>query len=619
MIRQVRVALLAGVAMSSCFVPPIPGGSGGGGGGVGGTGGAGGGFFLVDSGFGGGSACFGTGLDAGLETTPVVSSVRQAPPVSGGTMTVMANGTIVAADSDRDRIWILASASALTHEVVLSTGDEPGRVVEGPLDRAFVALRGAGAVAEVNLLTGQVVARHSACAAPRGLGWSAAKGTLTVACATGALARLAFTVGASALTPNGRVLQYPADDLRDVLVRPNDVLVTTFRNPKVLKVEDDGTTQELYVPDGGVVGFGLARRVAYRTVATSTGLMMAHQLQLEIPLPSTPCGASYSGFGGTGGGTGGGSGNKGLGIVSTAVSEFDPLVSPQLMAEAALPVDLATTPSGDWAMVAAGTRLTFWYHKATGVTERIVTIGEPTAVAFRYGELLIFEREPAAIWVKPNSTVMSRFPLPAGSTASTGHELFHRATSAGLACASCHPEGTDDGHNWALPEGLRRTNTLRGGLKASAPFHWQGDRSDMQSLLSDVMVQRMGGRPQNGPRGSALMDWLDALPALPLPDNLDPMAVARGKALFEAPAQQCLSCHPGPLGTNNATMQVGTGGSFQTPRLVNLASRAPYFHDGRVKTLAARFNSEGGGELHGRTAALTPAERADLVEYLRSR
>ena len=625
MIRQVRIALLAVGALSSCYVPPLQGEGGGGGnhtgspgGGVGGAtgvsgGGFGGGGFAggggAAGGAGGGAACFGGGFDAGVESTPVVSSVRQAPPVSGGTMTVMANGTIVAADPDRDRVWILASASALTHEVVLSTGDEPGRVVEGPLDRAFVALRGAGAVAEVNLLTGAVVARHPACAAPRGLGWSASKSMLTVACATGSLARLGFTVGVSALTPTGRVLQHPADDLRDVVVRSNDVLVSTFRNPKVLQVADDGSVQELSI--GG--SFGMARRVAYRMVATSTGVMMAHQVQLSVPLPSTPCGTSYSGLGGSP------DAGKSLGIVSTGLSAFGTTTTTLGLNEAVLPVDLATTPSGDWALVAAGSRLTFWFHQGTGLTERIVTGGEPTAVAFRNGELLIFEREPAAIWVKPNSTVMSRFPLPAGSMASTGHELFHRATSAGLACASCHPEATDDGHIWALPEGLRRTNMLRGGLKASAPFHWQGDRSDMQALLSDVMVQRMGGRPQTVSRGAALMDWLDAVPALPVPDGLDPMAVARGKALFEAPTQQCLACHPGPLGTNNANMTVGTGGSFQTPRLVGLAMRAPYFHDGRVATLAARFNPEGGGEVHGRTAALTAAERADLVEYLRSR
>ena len=622
MIRNVPIALLTALGLSSCFISydDLRGADGGkvppgtGTGGLGGTGGFGG-----SNGFGGGGGFFsfdggGCGFsfsDAGVDSRPVVAVAKAPLPISGGTLAVMASGTVVAADPDRDRVWVVSALGSLAHEVVLSSGEEPGRVVEGPQGRAFVALRGAGAVAELNVATGQVVARHPACAAPRGMGWSAAKSTLTVACATGVLARLGFTVGNNSLTLSSRVLQYPGEDLRDVVVRPNDVLVSTFRSAKVLQVADDGLTQQVPMPG---TGGAMVPRVAYRMVASGSGVLIAHQLQQSLPLPLAPCGTSYAGSG-----FGGADGGKPRAILASALTAIGVGSPPEQLPDVVLPVDVAVGANGDWALVAAGTRQTLWFHKASGFVERIASPGEPSAVEFRGSELIIFEREPAAIYVKASAAVSSRFPLPGVSMASTGHELFHRAMPAGVACASCHPEGTDDGHTWNLPEGPRRTNMLRGGLKASAPFHWQGDRADMKELLSDVMVQRMGGVAQTAQRSAALLDWLDGVPALPLPDNLDASAVARGKALFDAPQQQCLACHPGPLGTNNLNSNVGTGAAFQVPRLVGLAMRAPYFHDGRVLSLADRFAPQGGGESHGRTAALTAAERADLVEYLRSR
>jgi len=42
-------------------------------------------------------------------------------------------------------------------------------------------------------------------------------------------------------------------------------------------------------------------------------------------------------------------------------------------------------------------------------------------------------------------------------------------------------------------------------------------------------------------------------------------------------------------------------------------------HDGCAATLADRFDPAcGGGDLHGKTSHLTPAETGDLVAYLKS-
>lgn len=526
---------------------------------------------------------------------------------------MMADGTVVAADSDRDRVWLLGPLETTARQVGLKVGDEPGRVIEGPLGRAFVALRGSGEVAEINSSTAQLVARHAACGAPRGMGWSEGKRVLTVACANGSLARLSFGLTGGSLVPGPRLVQHPHADLRDVVQRADDVLVSSFRDAKVFEVADDGTATEVafaedpLVSDDAGGGPPVSKQVAWRMVATSNGARLVYQEEALFPLERAGClGASY-----------------GSGPVQPVRTRVASVTGPAVYSFAnfqAVSVDLAVAPSGNFAVVSAAnntvTRVT-----APNIAVETYQRGEPTAVAYRGEELVIFSREPAELqFVSPAAGAQLRaVALPGASVASTAHQLFHRATAAGIACASCHPEGQDDGHTWSLPEGLRRTNSLRGGLKTSAPFHWQGDRRDIDAVLDDVMVRRMGGEMPSLAGSAALLDWMDAMPALPSPDDLDPAAVARGKVLFESSATGCLTCHAGALGTNNTNASVGTGEAFQVPRLIGLSSRAPYFHDGSVKTLDERFDPKGGGELHGHTAALSAAQRGDLVEYLRSR
>jgi hypothetical protein len=57
--------------------------------------------------------------------------------------------------------------------------------------------------------------------------------------------------------------------------------------------------------------------------------------------------------------------------------------------------------------------------------------------------------------------------------------------------------------------------------------------------------------------------------------------VARGQAIFEDAAHAaCTICDSGPELTNDASVDVGTGGTFQVPRLLGVAWRAPFLHDG---------------------------------------
>jgi cytochrome c peroxidase len=80
----------------------------------------------------------------------------------------------------------------------------------------------------------------------------------------------------------------------------------------------------------------------------------------------------------------------------------------------------------------------------------------------------------------------------------------------------------------------------------------------------------------------------------------------------------CATCHSGARFTNNATVDVGTGGPLQVPSLVGVSFRTPLMHNGCAATLANRFDRDCGGsdDRHGVISHLGPAERSDLTAYL---
>lgn len=598
-----RSSVCALVLLFSCVDPDGPrgGGLGGGsgGGGPGGGPGVGGGSsfhhenpFGCSTGFGGSGGAAGAALDA----TPPVIPARQPPPISGGTLAVMADETVVAADSDRDELWILPSGSMTPIRVPLSEGDEPGRVIEGPAGRAFVALRGAAGVAELDVAARRLAAVHRACRSPRGLAWLAAESVLAVACATGELTKLRLTDG----MVTSSVTAFIADDLRDVVPSAGGLLLSTFRSAKLIRVDAANTplstTRVASAPSSEA-------RVAWRTVQTAKGPLVLHQQQTLLAI-TTGCGAGY--------------GSQGFsGVTPVTASLARGSIRAALPRELTVVVDVAASADGqNLAVASAGSKavalLTLENPQAAQV---VFGVGQPVAVAYRGTTLVVQSREPSALYLV--GAFKQQIMLSTVSRKGTGHDLFHVATNSGIACASCHPEAGDDGHVWSLPEGVRRTPTLRGGLRATAPFHWDGAFKGMTELVSEIMVRRMGGSSQTPERVDALLGWMESVPKVAAPP-VDAAAAARGEALFASSAVGCAACHVGALGTNNQTMAVGTGPALQVPRLVELAARAPYFHDGRVPTLAARFGPLG-GDAHGNISTLSAEQIADLVTYLLTR
>jgi hypothetical protein len=196
------------------------------------------------------------------------------------------------------------------------------------------------------------------------------------------------------------------------------------------------------------------------------------------------------------------------------------------------------------------------------------------------------------------------------STEPAERALFHTQSPSGVACQSCHAEGYDDGHVWTFNQAPVRTQSLEGGLLATAPFHWKGELAGFADVVHLTFETRMGGTLPTDVSANSLGAWLDSLPARKKTAG----DVSAGAQVFAASG--CAGCHAGPSLTTNATVDVGTGGAFQVPSLRGVGFRGPWLHDGCAKTLAQRFDPGCGGAQHG-----TPVAAADvpaLVRYLQS-
>src|SRR3989442_6618142 len=61
-----------------------------------------------------------------------------------------------------------------------------------------------------------------------------------------------------------------------------------------------------------------------------------------------------------------------------------------------------------------------------------------------------------------------------------------------ISCASCHPDGHNDGRVWQNPEGKRKTPPLM-GLAHTHPIHWSADRDEVQDFEYTIRGRLMQG------------------------------------------------------------------------------------------------------------------------------
>ncbi|MFO0617612.1 MAG: c-type cytochrome [Polyangiaceae bacterium] len=262
--------------------------------------------------------------------------------------------------------------------------------------------------------------------------------------------------------------------------------------------------------------------------------------------------------------------------------------------------------------------------------------------------------------------------------AARGRALFYVARpgilSGGLGCASCHPEGRDDGYTWRegkldvsggagngerfvalranikheffsaqrgttehIPLYPRQTPMIAGRLRANGPYAWHGEDKDMlERLMKGSNLHRGGwekGISIDVGQGIAMIDYLIEYGRAGL---LPPPTLARdltdqekhGKELFESNRTGCAGCHkPEREMTDRSIPTLNPlptlpgfddeeNHAFKTPSLWFLAGSAPYFHDGSAATLEALI--ENNGARMGTTGGLSPDDRDALVAYLRT-
>lgn len=252
--------------------------------------------------------------------------------------------------------------------------------------------------------------------------------------------------------------------------------------------------------------------------------------------------------------------------------------------------------------------------------------GKTLAVPMYYsGEVVLLD----AVSNKVVTTIRLGPPVKMDK-AREGEVVFHDASKClqhWLSCATCHPDGRDDGLNWDLPEHGNPKNT-RSLLFAhqTPPMMWLGVRSSMEAAVL-AGFQRIQFREPSPDEVEATEEYIRSLqpvrsPYL-LPNGELTASARRGKTIFEGKAG-CAICHSGSLFTDLELRDIGTtsgrdkGKKLTTPTLVEVWRTAPYLHDGSAVTIRDVVTTHNPHDQHGKTSDLSRQEIDDLSAYVLS-
>ncbi|MEA2780179.1 MAG: hypothetical protein QOK29_1723 [Rhodospirillaceae bacterium] len=222
------------------------------------------------------------------------------------------------------------------------------------------------------------------------------------------------------------------------------------------------------------------------------------------------------------------------------------------------------------------------------------------------------------------------------------------ARKAGISCETCHSNG-DINRVFFIPglsdrpgglavvnhlfnprtdDGLHRhidIPSLR-GVRFLGPYGRDGRIASLREFTRNVIVNEFAGPEPSPGILDALVAYMEQIDFLPNP-KLTPegrlteaadAAARRGQALFnqsfpQMGGQACASCHrPSALFVDHQLHDIGSGGVYRTPTLLNAEFSAPYFHDGRFANFAEVVDYFDGRYKLG----LKRAEKEDLVAYL---
>ena len=225
------------------------------------------------------------------------------------------------------------------------------------------------------------------------------------------------------------------------------------------------------------------------------------------------------------------------------------------------------------------------------------------------------------------------------------------ARRAGMSCGTCHVNGAGNGHLFVPGMSTRPGNfdttgplfnpkahdkardpvripSLR-GARYLAPYGNDGRIASLREFVRNVIVNEFAGPEPSPAILDAMVDYIEDIDFLPnlnlaaggrLGVRAADEAQRRGEALFfkpfpHNPEFSCAGCHiPSSWFVDNRRHNVGSGGVFKTPTLMNANFNAPYFHDGRFDTYDQVIDH------FDRTfeLGLSSQDHADLVVYLKT-
>ena len=245
-------------------------------------------------------------------------------------------------------------------------------------------------------------------------------------------------------------------------------------------------------------------------------------------------------------------------------------------------------------------------------------------VANRFDDTVsVFELSPPKLLA-----TISLGPQRPRSLPEKGEELFYSgrlAMDRWMSCHSCHTDGHTNGLlNDNLSDGTfgapKRVLSLL-GTGGTAPWAWNGSRSDLHVQIRASIQATMRGPEPDAETVNALAAFLQQLPPAPGVgrfDKADPALVRRGEQLFQQ--RGCVECHRPPEYTTPDLYDVGLHDSqglreFNPPSLRGVSQRYRLFHDNRAGGLREVFVRYGHG-LEGKP--LSPEELEALLAFLRS-
>ncbi|MEJ0095660.1 MAG: cytochrome c peroxidase [Methylocella sp.] len=222
------------------------------------------------------------------------------------------------------------------------------------------------------------------------------------------------------------------------------------------------------------------------------------------------------------------------------------------------------------------------------------------------------------------------------------------ARQAGVSCGACHVNGASNPKLFVSGMSTRPGNfdtsgplfnpkannlvldpvripSLR-GARYLAPYGNDGRTESLRDFIRNVIVVEFAGPEPSPAILDGLVAYIQDIDFLPNPSlgpsgklNSDASdAERRGEALFNKPFPHdqnlsCAGCHlPSGAFLDHKQHDVGSGGLYKTPTLLNADFNAPYFHDGRFDTydqVVDHFDGEF-------SLGLSAQDKKDLVAYL---